>query len=84
MHGSRIDAFFTPTKADAVINACGVFSDRLRTMADPKATPIMIPGPGTHLILPDYASPDAMGLVWFTRDGQSRSLARSRLVIILT
>ena len=30
----------------------------------------MIAGPGTHIILPDYASPAAMGLVWFTKDGR--------------
>eukprot|EP00729_Bicosta_minor_P008712 gene8712-13108_t len=56
--------------AKVVINACGVFSDKVRKMADPTAEPIMIAGPGTHIILPDYASPAAMGLVWFTKDGR--------------
>jgi len=47
-----------------------VFSDKVRKMADPTVEPIMIAGPGTHIILPDYASPAAMGLVWFTKDGR--------------
>ena len=50
--------------------ACGVFSDKIRKMADPDAKDIMIPGPGTHLVLPDYTSPHSMGLVWFTQDGR--------------
>jgi hypothetical protein len=27
----------------------------------------MIPGPGAHLVMPDYAAPATMGLVWFTQ-----------------
>lgn len=57
-------------RAKQVINACGVFSDTVRKMADPKVPNIMIAGPGTHLVMPDYASPAAMGLVWFTKDGR--------------
>jgi glycerol-3-phosphate dehydrogenase len=57
-------------KARTVINACGVYSDKIRQMADPAASNIMIPGPGTHVILPDWTSPASMGLVWFTRDGR--------------
>jgi len=56
------------------LQACGVFSDKVRQMADPAVKPIMIAGPGTHIILPDYASPAQMGLVWFTRDGRVRQL----------
>ena len=57
-------------KARVVINACGVFSDKIRNMAEPAAKPIMLAGPGTHIVLPDYSSPASMGLVWFTRDGR--------------
>lgn len=57
-------------RARQVINAAGVFSDGVRHMADPAAPDIMVAGPGSHLVLPDYASPANMGLVWFTRDGR--------------
>ncbi|KAG8464660.1 hypothetical protein KFE25_010028 [Diacronema lutheri] len=57
-------------RAKQVINACGVFSDKVRKMADPACKEIMVPAPGTHLIFPDYCSPDEMGMVWFTKDGR--------------
>jgi len=57
-------------RAKAVVNACGVFSDKIRRMADPECKEIMVPAPGTHLIMPDYCSPDQMGMVWFTKDGR--------------
>lgn len=57
-------------RAKQVINACGVFSDKIRRMADPECREIMVPAPGTHLIMPDYCSPDQMGMVWFTKDGR--------------
>jgi glycerol-3-phosphate dehydrogenase len=57
-------------RAKQVVNACGVFSDKVRQMADPKCREIMVPAPGTHLIMPDYCSPDDMGMVWFTKDGR--------------
>jgi len=57
-------------RAKQVVNACGVFSDAVRSMADPSAEPIMVPSYGTHLVLPDYASSSRMGLVWFTQDGR--------------
>ncbi|KAJ1623260.1 FAD dependent oxidoreductase-domain-containing protein [Pavlovales sp. CCMP2436] len=57
-------------RAKSVINACGVFSDKVRKMADPSCKEIMVPAPGTHLILPDYCSPAETGMVWFTKDGR--------------
>jgi len=57
-------------RAKQVVNACGVFSDAVRRMAEPGVDDIMIAAPGTHLIFPDYASPEQMGMVWFTQDGR--------------
>ena len=57
-------------RAKQVINATGVFADSVRRMAEPGARSIMLPGPGSHLVLPDYMSPASMGLVWFTADGR--------------
>ena len=50
---------------DAVLMPVGRFG--LWHRADPTAEPIMIPGPGAHLVMPDYAAPATMGLVWFTQ-----------------
>ena len=39
----------------------------MRKMADPEAKDIIVPARGSHLIMPDHFSPDAMGCVWFTQ-----------------
>ncbi|KAG8458511.1 hypothetical protein KFE25_003046 [Diacronema lutheri] len=57
-------------RAKQVVNACGVFSDAVRQMAQPTAEPMMVPSYGTHVILPDYATSAQMGMVWFTKDGR--------------
>ena len=57
-------------KAKQVISACGPFADSIRKMADPEAQDIIVPARGSHLIMPDHFSPDAMGCVWFTQDGR--------------
>lgn len=58
-------------KARAVINATGPFTDAIRRMDDPKAPLAIVPAAGAHVVLPDYTSPDAMGLlVPKTRDGR--------------
>jgi len=57
-------------RARQVINACGVFSDAVRDMAQPGVRPIMVPSYGTHLVLPEYPSARGTGLVWFTNDGR--------------
>jgi glycerol-3-phosphate dehydrogenase len=51
------------TRATAVINATGPFTDAIRKMDDPSATEIVEPSLGTHIILPKYYSPDHMGLI---------------------
>lgn len=67
------DAFTGETykvRARQVIGACGVFSDKLRRMADPECREIMVAGPGSHLVMPDYCCPERMGFLWFTEDGR--------------
>ena len=51
------------TKATAVVNATGPFTDAIRKMDDPSAAEIVAPSLGTHIILPKYYSPDHMGLI---------------------
>ena len=72
--GATVRDVFTgeeyPIRAKQVINASGVFSDAVRKMAEPDATDIMVAGPGSHLVMPDYTSPENMGFLWFTEDGR--------------
>ena len=39
-------------------------------MAEPSCSDIMVAGPGSHLVMPDYTSPESMGFLWFTEDGR--------------
>mmetsp|Transcript_36808 Transcript_36808/g.86473 ORF Transcript_36808/g.86473 Transcript_36808/m.86473 type:complete len:577 (-) Transcript_36808:139-1869(-) len=57
-------------KAKQVVNACGVFSDKVRQMAEPSLENMMVPSYGSHLTLPEYAGSARMGMVWFTNDGR--------------
>ena len=57
-------------KAKQVISAVGPHADTIRKMADPEARDIIVAARGSHLIMPDHFSPDAMGCVWFTQDGR--------------
>lgn len=50
-------------RAKCVINATGPFTDTIRQMDDPEAKPICQPSSGVHIVLPDYYSPDNMGLL---------------------
>ena len=50
-------------RAKVVINATGPFTDSIRTMSEPKATPICQPSAGIHVVLPSYYSPKHMGLL---------------------
>ncbi|KAF3434010.1 hypothetical protein FNV43_RR25113 [Rhamnella rubrinervis] len=59
------------TYAKVVVNAAGPFCDSVRTMADKKARPMISPSSGVHIILPDYYSPEGMGLIVpKTKDGR--------------
>ena len=50
-------------RAKVVINATGPFTDSIRVMSEPSATPICQPSAGVHVVLPSYYSPKHMGLL---------------------
>ncbi|KAF2359269.1 EF-hand domain [Trinorchestia longiramus] len=50
-------------KAKCVINATGPFTDELRQMDDKTLKSICAPSMGVHITLPDYYSPEQMGLL---------------------
>ncbi|XP_022765447.1 glycerol-3-phosphate dehydrogenase SDP6, mitochondrial-like [Durio zibethinus] len=59
------------TYAKVVVNAAGPFCDSLRKMANKDAQPMICPSSGVHIILPDYYSPEGMGLIVpKTKDGR--------------
>lgn len=66
LSGKEFDAF-----AKVVVNAAGPFCDSVRKMADKNATPMICPSSGVHIVLPDYYSPEGMGLIVpKTKDGR--------------
>jgi len=50
-------------KAKCVINATGPFTDAIRKMDDSTVKDICAPSMGIHITLPDYYSPEQMGLL---------------------
>ncbi|GFS27195.1 glycerol-3-phosphate dehydrogenase [Elysia marginata] len=50
-------------RAKCVINATGPYTDQIRTMGDKNAPQICQPSAGVHIVLPDYYSPESMGLL---------------------
>lgn len=59
------------TYAKVIVNAAGPFCDSVRTMADKEAKPMICPSSGVHIVLPDYYSPEGMGLIVpKTKDGR--------------
>ncbi|XP_074650932.1 glycerol-3-phosphate dehydrogenase, mitochondrial-like isoform X2 [Tubulanus polymorphus] len=50
-------------KAKAVINATGPYTDEIRLMDDSNADRICSPSSGVHVVLPEYYSPEKMGLL---------------------
>ena len=54
-----------------VINATGPFSDSIRHMSDPDATSMIMASAGVHVTLPDYYSPEHLGMIVpKTKDGR--------------
>eukprot|EP01116_Phalansterium_solitarium_P020350 TRINITY_DN5984_c0_g1_i1.p1 TRINITY_DN5984_c0_g1~~TRINITY_DN5984_c0_g1_i1.p1 ORF type:complete len:564 (-),score=164.47 TRINITY_DN5984_c0_g1_i1:96-1787(-) len=49
--------------AKVVVNATGAFADAVRHLDDPEAPNMIAPSSGGHVVLPDYYSPNSMGLV---------------------
>lgn len=59
------------TYAKVVVNAAGPFCDAVRNLADKDVKPIICPSSGVHIVLPDYYSPEGMGLIVpKTKDGR--------------
>lgn len=57
--------------ADVVINAAGPFADTIRKLSDPDVRPMIMPSAGVHVTLPDYYSPDNLGMIVpKTKDGR--------------
>ena len=54
-----------------MINATGPFSDSIRQMSDPGATKMIMASAGVHVTLPDYYSPEHLGMIVpKTQDGR--------------
>jgi len=50
-------------RAKGIVNATGPFTDFIRKMDDPGCKEIIAPSAGTHIVLPNYYSPEHMGLI---------------------
>jgi glycerol-3-phosphate dehydrogenase len=61
----------TKVYAKTVINATGPFTDDIRRMSDPNAKSMIMPSAGVHITLPDYYSPENVGMIVpKTKDGR--------------
>lgn len=59
------------TYAKVIVNAAGPFCDSVRKLADKDARAMISPSSGVHIVLPDYYSPEGMGLIVpKTKDGR--------------
>lgn len=57
--------------ARTIINAAGPFSDEVRQLSEPNAPKMIMPSSGVHVTLPDYYSPEAVGMIVpKTKDGR--------------
>uniref|UniRef100_A0ACD5YZ40 Uncharacterized protein n=1 Tax=Avena sativa TaxID=4498 RepID=A0ACD5YZ40_AVESA len=66
LSGKEFDTF-----AKVVVNASGAFCDSVRKMANDNVVPMICPSSGVHIVLPDYYSPEGMGLIVpKTKDGR--------------
>ncbi|EFJ35918.1 hypothetical protein SELMODRAFT_79088 [Selaginella moellendorffii] len=73
--GARVRDKLSGTEFDVhakvVVNAGGPFVDELRRFADKESKPMIAPSSGVHVVLPDYYSPESMGLIVpKTKDGR--------------
>lgn len=46
-----------------IVNAAGPFCDEVRQLAGDSVKPLITPSSGVHVVLPDYYSPNGMGLI---------------------
>lgn len=49
--------------AKTIVNATGPFVDGIRKMSNPETDPMVMPSAGVHITLPDYYSPDNIGMI---------------------
>lgn len=49
--------------AKTIVNATGPFVDEVRKMSMQDITPMVMPSAGVHITLPDYYSPDSIGMI---------------------
>lgn len=59
----RITGKEVKVKTKCVINATGPYTDSIRQMDNPAIQKICQPSQGVHVVLPDYYSPERMGLL---------------------
>jgi len=57
-----LDKTFT-IRTKCVVNATGPYTDAIRQLDDASSPKICQPSAGVHIILPDYYSPNNMGLL---------------------
>lgn len=61
----------TQVYAKTIINATGPFTDDIRRMSNPDASSMIMPSAGVHITLPDYYSPENIGMIVpKTKDGR--------------
>eukprot|EP00250_Pteridium_aquilinum_P014945 c22296_g1_i1 orf=404-2260(-) len=65
--GARVRDHLTGQEFDVyakvIVNAAGPFCDEVRQLASESAKPLITPSSGVHVVLPDYYSPNGMGLI---------------------
>lgn len=71
MLGKYVSGKEFETFAKVVVNAAGPFCDSVRKMANSNVASMICPSSGVHIVLPDYYSPEGMGLIVpKTKDGR--------------
>jgi len=61
----------TQVFAKKIINATGPFTDDIRKMSDKESKSMIMPSSGVHITLPDYYSPENVGMIVpKTKDGR--------------
>ena len=67
VNGARVQDRLTGVEWDiaakVVVNATGVFADKIRKLDDPKAVELIEPAAGVHVMFPAHFSPAKMGLI---------------------
>jgi glycerol-3-phosphate dehydrogenase len=68
---NRITGEYFEIKAKAIVFAGGPFTDLMRKLEDPKASPAVAGAAGTHIVLPGYYCPPEIGMLDInTSDGR--------------